>query len=70
MAEYTRVSRYYPGCDGTKLAVDLYLPVTEQPVPVLVECGYEDRRRSFEGRREVLERFLEAGYALALIEPR
>ena len=70
MAEYTRISRYYPGCDGTKLAVDLYLPVTEQPVPVLVECGYEDRRRSFEGRREVLERFLEAGYALALIEPR
>ena len=21
-----RISRYYPGCDGTKLAVDLYLP--------------------------------------------
>ncbi|MBR3059533.1 MAG: CocE/NonD family hydrolase [Oscillospiraceae bacterium] len=70
MIEYTRVSRYYPGCDGTKLAVDLYLPVTERRVPVLVECGYEDRRRSFESRKPALERFLEAGYALAFIEPR
>jgi putative CocE/NonD family hydrolase len=71
MAEfYRRVSRYYPGCDGTKLAVDLYIPASEERVPVLVECGYEDRRRSFEGRRETLERFLRAGYALALVEPR
>ena len=26
---YRLISRYYPGCDGTKLAVDLYLPDTE-----------------------------------------
>ena len=42
MVEYQRVSRYYPGCDGTKLAVDLYIPVSEQRLPVLVECGYDD----------------------------
>ena len=70
MAEYKRFSRYYPGCDGTKIAVDLYLPVTELRVPVLVECGYDDRRRAFDMRKETLERFLEAGDALALIEPR
>ncbi len=70
MVEYKRVSRYYPGCDGTKLAVDLYIPVTEQRIPVLVECGYDDRRRAFDMRKDTLERFLEEGYALALIEPR
>ena len=70
MAEYKRISRYYPGCDGTKIAVDLYIPATEQRVPVLVECGYDDRRRAFDMRKETLERFLEAGYALAFIEPR
>ena len=70
MVEYKRISKYYPGCDGTKLAVDLYIPVTEQRLPVLVECGYDDRRRAFDMRKETLERFLEAGYALALIEPR
>ena len=68
--EYRRISRYYPGCDGTKLAVDLYLPETAEKVPVLFNVGYEDRRRSFEGQKKALERFLEAGYAICLVEPR
>ena len=67
---YRRISKYYPGCDGTKLAVDLYLPETQEKVPVLFNVGYEDRRRSFEGQKQALERFLEAGYAICLAEPR
>ena len=41
MREYIRRSKYYPGCDGTRLAVDLYLPVMEngEKVPV-IQCGY------------------------------
>ena len=68
--EYRRISKYYPGCDGTKLAVDLYLPETQEKVPVLFNVGYEDRRRSFEGQKKALERFLEAHYAVCLVEPR
>ena len=67
---YRRISKYYPGCDGTKLAVDLYLPETQEKVPVLFNVGYEDRRRSFEGQKKALERFLEAHYAICLVEPR
>ena len=67
---YRRISKYYPGCDGTKLAVDLYLPETAEKVPVLFNVGYEDRRRSFEGQKKALERFLKAGYAICLVEPR
>ena len=68
--DYRRISKYYPGCDGTLLAVDLYLPETAEKVPVLFNVGYEDRRRSFEGQKQALERFLAAGYAICLVEPR
>ena len=37
--EYTRISKYYAGCDSTKLAVDLYCPACEDKVPVLFQCG-------------------------------
>ena len=68
--EYRRISKYYPGCDGTKLAVELYIPETEEKVPVLFNVGYEDRRRSFEHQKEAMERFLAAGYAVCMVEPR
>ena len=67
--EYRRISKYYPGCDGTKLAVDLYLPEMQERVPALFNVGYEDRRRSFEGQKQPLERFLEAGCAICLAGP-
>jgi len=72
MREYIRRSKYYPGCDGTRLAVDLYLPVMEngEKVPVIFQCGYFDRRRNFEMMREAFERIIDAGYAVALVEPR
>ena len=31
-----RISKYIPGCDGTRLAVDVYLPDCEARVPVLL----------------------------------
>ena len=30
MLNYTRISKYYSGVDGVKLAVDLYLPQTDE----------------------------------------
>ena len=36
---YRRISKYYPGCDGTLLAVDLYLPETREKVPVLFNAA-------------------------------
>lgn len=67
---YKRISRYYPGDDGTKLAVDLYLPETTEKVPVLVQAGYEKRRQRFERDRETMEYFLNENYAMAIIEVR
>ena len=67
---YHRISHYYPGHDGTKLAVDLYLPDTEETVPFLLKAGYDKRRHQFETEKESMERFLEAGYAIAIVEVR
>ncbi|MGI6255755.1 MAG: CocE/NonD family hydrolase [Acutalibacter sp.] len=67
---YTRTSHYMPGCDGTKLAVDLYRPDTQEKVPLLVKAGNSPRRRMFEDDKEAVERFLEAGYAVAFVEVR
>lgn len=67
---YQRSSKYYKGCDGVLLAVDLYRPVTDEPVPLLMQCGYFNRRSQFEMQKADFERFLNAGYAIALLEPR
>ena len=58
---YTRTSRYLPGCDGTRLAVDLYRPDVQGKVPLLLKAGNSPRRRMFEGDEEAVLRFLEAG---------
>ncbi len=67
---YKRISKYYPGCDGTKIALDLYLPETEEKVPVILQAGYSPRRAVMKNDRESIERFLDAGYAVALVEVR
>ena len=67
---YRRVSHYYPGHDGTKLAVDLYLPETDEKVPFLLKAGYDKRRHQFETEKESMERFLNAGYAIVIAEVR
>ena len=67
---YTRTSRYLPGCDGTRLAVDLYRPDVQGKVPLLLKAGNSPRRRMFEGDEEAVLRFLEAGYAVAFVEVR
>lgn len=67
---YTRYSRYMPGHDGTKIAVDLYLPETEEKVPFLLKAGYGKRRDQFEQEKEAMERFLSEGYAIAIVEMR
>ena len=67
---HTRVSHYLPGCDGTKLAVDLYLPDTQEKVPLLVKAGNSPRRAMFQDDQEAVLRFLEAGYAVAYVEVR
>ena len=68
--EYKRVSRYYPGEDGTLLAVDVYLPPVEERVPVLLQAGYDRRRQRFEREKANIEAFLERGYAVAIAEVR
>lgn len=68
--DYTKTSRYLPGCDGTKLAVDLYRPNTQEKVPLLLKAGNSPRRMMFETEKDAVLRFLEAGYAVALVEVR
>ncbi|MBR6321578.1 MAG: hypothetical protein IKR59_01800, partial [Lachnospiraceae bacterium] len=76
---YRRISHYYPGCDGTKLAVDLYLPETDEKVPVLFRISRNTRRPSpddargqefFKQELAQFEYFLEHGYAVAIPEMR
>ena len=67
---YRRISKYYPGCDGTRLALDVYLPEGTEKVPALLTAGYGDRRGRFQREGEALERFLQAGYAVAVMEMR
>ena len=67
---YQRISKYIPGCDGTRLATDIYLPDTGEKVPVLIKAGYAPRRSIFEQEKQAIERFLEAGYAVAIVEVR
>lgn len=67
---YHRISKYYPGCDGTKLAVDLYLPETDERVPVLLKAGYAPRRQVWAFEGEAIQRFVEAGYVVAIVESR
>lgn len=69
---YQRISKYYPGCDGTKLAVDLYLPENGKKVPVLLKAGYTPRRQvvEIESELEAIRRFVDADYAVAIVESR
>ena len=69
---YKRVSKYYTGCDGTKIAVDLYMPQTENKVPVLLKAGYGPRRQVDElpAEKKAIERFIDAEYAVAIVEVR
>ena len=67
---YHRISKYMPGVDGTKLAIDLYLPDTEEKVPLLQMAGYGPRREQFQFHQQAIERFLEAGYAVSIVEVR
>ena len=69
---YTLESKYYAGCDGTKLAVDLYRPATDEKIPVLIKAGYAPRRSVMElpYERQAIEQFVNAGYAVAIVEVR
>lgn len=70
--DYKRISKYYTGCDGTKIAVDLYLPQTDKKVPVLLKAGYGPRRQIDEmpPEKKAIERFVDAEYAVAIVEVR
>jgi len=65
-----RISRYYPGCDGTQLAVDLYLPETDKKVPVIFLVGRDLRRERFDRFEAMIRLLVKNEYAVALSEPR
>lgn len=66
MLNYTRISKYYSGVDGVKLAVDLYLPQTDEKVSAVMYAGRNHRRDRFEEMKSILNRLLEENYALVL----
>lgn len=66
MLNYTRISKYYRGLGGVRLAVDLYLPQTEERVPAVMYAGRGDRREHFKEMQGIFEKLLEHGYALVL----
>lgn len=66
MLNYTRISKYYRGMDGVRLAADLYLPQIKEKVPAIMYAGRGTRRERFEEMKGVLQKLLENGYALVL----
>jgi len=68
--KFSRTSKYIPGSDGTKLALDIYIPETSEKVPVLLKAGYAPRRAEYENDKEAIDRFIGAGYAVAIVEVR
>ena len=76
---YRRISKYYPGCDGTPLAVDLYLPAAAERIPVIFHVSRNGRRpreddergqQFFRGKLREFEFFLSHGYAVCVPEMR
>lgn len=67
-----RVSKYYPGCDGTRLAVDILLPdeMPQDGVPAVFHVGNDPRRIRYENTRQFIDLLVEKGYAVVLAEPR
>ena len=65
-----RLSKYYPGCDGTRLAVDLYLPECEEKAPLVFLVGRDMRRARYERFGALIDMLTDSGYAVALSEPR
>ena len=47
MLNYTRISKYYSGVDGVKLAVDLYQPAPHEKVPAVINVGMDHCRYRF-----------------------
>ena len=44
---FSRISKYIEANDQTKLAVDIYLPISEERVPLLFKSGYTSRRMAY-----------------------
>lgn len=53
-----RISRYYPGCDGTKLAVDLYFPENTggEKIPAVFHTGNDPHRIRFFGNEPEIKK--------------
>lgn len=66
MTEYKRISKYYNGVDGVKLAVDVYLPDTAEKAPAIMYVGRSMRRDRFEEQKSILTKLLSHGYAVVL----
>ncbi|WP_270493639.1 CocE/NonD family hydrolase [Eisenbergiella porci] len=67
---FSRISKYIEANDQTKLAVDIYLPISEERVPLLLKAGYTSRRMAYEQEKDAVHRFLNAGYAVAFMDVR
>jgi hypothetical protein len=54
---YQRSSKYYKGCDGVLLAVDLYRPVTDELYPCLCSAVILIAESQFEMQKADLSAF-------------
>ena len=66
------ISRYYAGCDGTKLAADLYLPERkpEEKLSTIVYTGLGGRKELYEEQKSMIMALVEHQYAVLVIELR
>ncbi len=72
MSEAKVISHYYQGHDGTRLAVDLYLPEYEQgdKFPAIVCSGHGRREEIYKEYQSVIDLLQKNQYAVLVIELR
>lgn len=66
------VSHYYTGCDGTKLATDLYLPdvVPGEKLSTIIYTGLGGRKELYEEQKSMITALVDNKYAVLVIELR
>ena len=71
--EWTRESFFLKGCDGCRLAVDIYNSISKdkaQKLPAILYSGYNPRRIAYEKNSVFINKLISSGYAVVIVEPR
>ncbi len=70
---WARESLFLKGCDGCRLAVDIYKPLSGhglKQLPVILHTGYNPRRSAYKKFSVFIDKLISEGYIVVIAEPR